>query len=227
MKKCNRCDLKKELSEFHKNSRRKDGLDNKCKKCTSVINKERYIKNREILLSKSKKRKRDNANPNSKRRIIKRLKEQCLDNQSVCTNCLSIKDIKNFVKDQSRENKLTAHCNSCKNKYYSNKKKSDKLFRISSKIRVIISKQIKKNNLKKSQKTEDIIGCSFEEFKIYLESKFDENMSWKNYGEWHLDHIIPISYAKTEDEIYELNHYTNFQPLWAEDNLSKGNRFIG
>lgn len=227
MKKCNRCDLKKELSEFNKRSRSKDGLDNKCKKCTSKINKERYIKNREILLSKSKKRKRDNANPNSKRRIIKRLKEQCLDNQSVCTNCLSIKDIKNFVKDQSRENKLSAHCNSCKNEYYRNKKKSDKLFRISSRIRVIISKQIKKNNLKKSQKTEDIIGCSFEEFKIYLESKFDENMSWENYGEWHLDHIIPISYAKTEDEIYELNHYTNFQPLWAKDNLSKGNRFIG
>ena len=52
-------------------------------------------------------------------------------------------------------------------------------------------------------------------------------MNWKNYGEWHLDHIIPISYAKKEEEIYELNHYTNFQPLWAKDNLSKGNRFIG
>jgi type II secretory ATPase GspE/PulE/Tfp pilus assembly ATPase PilB-like protein len=159
--------------------------------------------------------------------MIKKLKEQCLYNQSVCSKCLTIKDMENFVKDLSRENKLSAQCNSCKNRYYSDRKKSDKLFKLSSRIRSIISKQINKNNLKKSEKTEDIIGCSFNEFKNYLESKFDDNMNWENYGEWHLDHIIPISYAKTEEEIYELNHYTNFQPLWAKDNLSKGNRFIG
>ena len=52
-------------------------------------------------------------------------------------------------------------------------------------------------------------------------------MNWVNYGEWHIDHIIPISYAKSELEIYELNHYSNLQPLWSKDNLSKGNRFIG
>lgn len=227
MKTCNRCNLKKELYEFYKRRRNKDGLDNKCKKCSNEVSKENYIKNRESLLSKSKKRKIDNINPDSKRRVIRKLKEQCLYNQSFCTKCLTIKDIENFVKDLSRENKLAAQCNSCKNKYYSDRKKSDKLFRLSSKIRIIISKQIKKNNLKKSEKTEDIIGCSFEEFKNYLESKFDGNMNWENYGDWHLDHIIPISYAKTEEEIYKLNHYTNFQPLWAKDNLSKGNRFIG
>ena len=59
-------------------------------------------------------------------------------------------------------------------------------------------------------------------------------MTWDNNGmysksklTWQIDHIIPISYAKSEEEIYKLNHYSNFQPLWAKDNLSKGNRFIG
>lgn len=52
-------------------------------------------------------------------------------------------------------------------------------------------------------------------------------MCWENHGEWHLDHIIPISYAKTEKEILDLNHYTNYQPLWKLDNLTKGNRYIG
>jgi len=52
-------------------------------------------------------------------------------------------------------------------------------------------------------------------------------MSWENYGEWELDHKVPISLATTVEEIYSLNHYTNFQPLWASDNKSKGNRFIG
>lgn len=51
-------------------------------------------------------------------------------------------------------------------------------------------------------------------------------MTLDNYGEWHLDHIIPISSAKTEEEVIKLNHYTNFQPLWAEDNWNKGNKIF-
>ena len=50
-------------------------------------------------------------------------------------------------------------------------------------------------------------------------------MRWDNHGEWHMDHIKPISLAKTENEILELNHYTNFQPLWANENLSKSNKY--
>lgn len=46
-----------------------------------------------------------------------------------------------------------------------------------------------------------------------------------NHGKWHMDHIKPVSLAKTENEIIELNRYTNFQPLWAKDNLSKGNKY--
>jgi hypothetical protein len=47
-------------------------------------------------------------------------------------------------------------------------------------------------------------------------------MTWSNMGEWHIDHIKPLATAKTEKDVYELNHYTNLQPLWAKDNLSKG-----
>jgi hypothetical protein len=53
-------------------------------------------------------------------------------------------------------------------------------------------------------------------------------MSWTNHGNyWHLDHIIPVSWAKSEKELYELNHYTNYQPLSAKENLSKNNKFAG
>jgi hypothetical protein len=51
-------------------------------------------------------------------------------------------------------------------------------------------------------------------------------MTWDNYGEWHIDHIIPLSSAKTESELIDLFNYKNTQPLWAKDNLSKGNRLI-
>lgn len=67
------------------------------------------------------------------------------------------------------------------------------------------------------------IGCSIEELKAYIESKFSSGMTWENHGLWHIDHIIPLSSAKTQDEMYELCHYTNLQPLWAKDNIVKGN----
>lgn len=50
-------------------------------------------------------------------------------------------------------------------------------------------------------------------------------MTLDNYGEWHLDHIKPISLAQTEQEVIKLCHYSNFQPLWAKENMSKGNKY--
>jgi hypothetical protein len=49
-------------------------------------------------------------------------------------------------------------------------------------------------------------------------------MNWNNHGKWHIDHMIPISSAKNEEEVLKLNHYTNLQPLWAKENLIKYNK---
>lgn len=78
----------------------------------------------------------------------------------------------------------------------------------------------------RSQKTFDIVGCSPEFLKEHLESQFIDGMGWDNRVEWHIDHIIPLSSAKTEDDLYRLCHYTNLQPLWAEDNLKKSNKIL-
>ena len=83
------------------------------------------------------------------------------------------------------------------------------------------------HKLHKDNKTFNIIGCSPEFLKEYLENKFTEGMSWNKMGESiHIDHIIPLSSAKNEEEVYELCHYTNLQPLWAEDNLRKGSKVL-
>jgi hypothetical protein len=104
------------------------------------------------------------------------------------------------------------------------RRKTDPLYA----LRNNISRRIRENLTKgyKSELTKNIIGCSIEELKSHLESKFTNGMSWENYGDWHIDHIIPISIAKNDDEVYKLNHYTNFQPLWAEDNIKKSNKII-
>lgn len=93
-------------------------------------------------------------------------------------------------------------------------------------IRTLISQSFKGQFTKKSKKTIEILGCnSFDEFKIHIESKFTDEMNWGNYASyWQLDHKTPISLAKNEKEVYELNHYTNFQPMYWKDNISKGNR---
>ena len=83
-------------------------------------------------------------------------------------------------------------------------------------------KQWVENNRERERKNNNILGCSFEEFKIYIEKKFQSGMTWQNHGEWHLDHVIPLASAKTKDEVIKLCHYTNYQPLWAKDNLKKG-----
>jgi len=92
-----------------------------------------------------------------------------------------------------------------------------------------ISESLKSIGSKKNNTTINIIGCSIEYLKLYLESKFEPWMTWENYGKyngqfnygWDIDHKIPLSSGKTEEEIIELNHYTNLQPL-----CSYVNRYI-
>lgn len=69
----------------------------------------------------------------------------------------------------------------------------------------------------------EIIGCSKDDLRKHLESKFRDGMTWQNYGKhWHIDHIIPLISSKSVDEIKRLCHWTNLQPLTAFENISKG-----
>lgn len=114
--------------------------------------------------------------------------------------------------------------NEYRRNYQKERLKNDPLFKLKSSIRNRINLSFKRGGFTKKSKTGEILGCSFEEFRLYLEPLFTENMNWENQGEWHLDHIIPVSLAETEEEVIKLNHYTNFQPLWAEDNIRKSNK---
>ena len=101
---------------------------------------------------------------------------------------------------------------------------SDTNFRLVYLLRNRIRTAIKKGC--KSAQTMELLGCSIEEVKSHLESQFTEGMTWDNHGEWHIDHIIPCaSFDLTDPEQQKkCFHYTNLQPLWASENISKGAR---
>jgi hypothetical protein len=90
----------------------------------------------------------------------------------------------------------------------------------------LIWKSITRNGYSKRSKTYQILGCTFEEFKIHLEKQFEPWMNWDNYGlyngelnyGWDIDHVIPHSFGKTEEDIAELNHHGNLQPLCSKIN---------
>lgn len=111
-------------------------------------------------------------------------------------------------------------------KYIKNRIKNDCLFKLKLNIANLIRQSFRKNNFRKTSKTCEILGCTYQEFKIYLASKFESWMSWDNRGlyngqskyGWDVDHIIPLSSAKTEEDVIRLNHYTNLQPLCSKLN---------
>lgn len=109
---------------------------------------------------------------------------------------------------------------------YQRERRKNPIYRLKDNISSLIYISIKRAGYRKSKKTEQILGCTIEEFIDYLTSKFKEGMTLENHGEWHIDHIIPISTAKTKEEVIKLNHYTNLQPLWAIENLKKSNKIL-
>ena len=108
--------------------------------------------------------------------------------------------------------------------YFRKRKANDPLFRLKCNFRANLARSFQRRDKLKYFKSEEILGCSIVEFIKYIENKFEAGMTLENHGEWHFDHIIPISTAKTEEEVIKLSHYTNFQPLWAKDNLTKSNK---
>jgi len=169
-------------------------------------------------------------------------------NQKKCSICNIWLDSNetNFNKSKNRPMGLHYYCRKCqtkrshkfresdenRKKEYIQKQersKNDPLFKFTCRVRTLIKCYINRVNIvkmRKKCKTVDILGCNFYEFKEYIEKQFVDGMSWDNYGAWHLDHIVPVSLGVNEDEVIELCHHTNYQPLWAAENLSKNNKIL-
>ncbi len=113
------------------------------------------------------------------------------------------------------------------NNYFKNRYNNDLNFKILHRLRVRLNHAIK-NNQKTGSAVQDL-GCSIAEFKAYIESLWQEGMSWDNWAKdgWHIDHIEPLCRfdLTSSEDIKKACHYTNLRPMWAEDNLSKGGKY--
>ncbi len=223
-KKCTKCNIIKHLSLFTKNKSKKSGYESNCKEC-----KKEYDKHyRKINAEKIKNYREDNKVEHS----IKHKKYLKENKESITNQRREYYDNnKEEIKEKSR--RYFAENKESKRLYDKNyrkwRKENDPLYKLKINIRSSIRQSIKDRGFRKSCKTNEILGCSFKEFKEHIENQFEPWMNWNNHGNWNgipkyfntawdLDHIIPVGSAKTEEDIIRLNHYTNFQPLCSYTN---------
>jgi len=232
---CKKCQEIKNISQFGKNNRNKDKLSAVCKSCDNLrskiyrlknkekikeLNSKYYKSNKSKVLSKSKEYYLLNRND-----IINKNKKYYFDNIDV----VKITKKKYFESHKEQLNLKSKEWSTKNRKLLSQKDKerrhSDHLFRTIRYVRNRINKFLKSKNYKKNSKSFNLVGCSPDFFRLYIENQFTEGMSWELMGTHiHIDHKIPLSSGKNEDEVNKLCHYTNLQPLWAKDNLIKGKK---
>ena len=121
--------------------------------------------------------------------------------------------------NKDKRSKITA-------KYNKKRAAIDPLFKFKNTIRNRMYKFFKAKGYIKNKKTHEYLGCTYEKAIKYIESQFKEGMTWKNHGEWHIDHIKPLILATCEKEVIELCNYKNLQPLWAIENLIKKDKYF-
>ena len=158
------------------------------------------------------------------------------DGKSVyCKECISLKGKENYIKNKNKvikkhseyysKNKKAINARIINN---NNKRYSTDLF---FKMKTLIRNRIRISIKRKMTGKINLLGCSVEQLQRYIESLFQEGMSWENWSPngWHLDHIKPLASFDLSQEAEILNAYNfnNLQPLWAKDNISKGAKYSG
>ena len=190
------------------------------------MNKKEYMKkySKEYYLKNKEKIKEDHLK--NKEKIKERSKEWRLKNKEhIKEYYLKNKEkIKEYKKEYQLNNK--ERVKEYTREYTRERRKTDPNFKLLANLRSRIWKILKGAN--KSKRTMELIGCTLDELWTNLESKFTEGMTRQNHGKWHIDHIMPcVSFDLTNPEQQaKCFHYTNLQPLWAFDNISKGAKII-
>jgi hypothetical protein len=209
---CGKCKEEKDICFFGRDKKTKDGLKwscNECRKLESKLYRENNKEKRSETLKKFYEK--------NKEKELLRFKTYRENNKEKRKETIQKSNKKNRIKrnESARNWKKSARLNDPKYKLICNLRTRTKHFLL-------------RKNFNKNCSTKELVGCTPEFLKEHMEKQFKDGMTWENYGfyGWHIDHIIPLSSAKTDEELYKLCHYSNLQPLWANENLSKGSKIL-
>jgi len=227
-KRCRKCGEEKLLDEFYKDRSKEYGRSGWCKEC------------------------------GQKRYREKNKKRETREGYKFCSKCGEEKPLCEFVRRKDSKDGFKGYCKICNNlqkkqyrenniekvraqrrkSYEANKEQiarnrrirynEEPVFRLLDNLRKGLRRVVKTGS--KTAALKLYLGCTPVELKQYIEKQFKKGMCWENYGfyTWHLDHIIPMSTIKSEDDVEQIKivcHYTNLQPLWAEENYEKGDKY--
>lgn len=226
MKKCKKCREEKELDFFGKDINSKDGYKSQCKLCRNISNKEYRDNNKDYYKNYRDNNKEKNIqyqvkyreeNSENIKEYKKTYKLENIDKVKESNRLYYIKNKdeilktnKNWVENNKERNSII------KKKWYNKKREEDNLFYLRTNISNLIRNTLKSNGFTKNTKTCNIIGCTYPELLLKLNN--NKYGFLFEHGLYDIDHIIPISTAKSEDELLKLNNHTNLQLLPYEYN---------
>lgn len=241
---CGKCKQAKPFDSFAKNNQTKDGYNGHCKECKKLYRKlnastlrkkdrDRYWSDPEKFreLRKEYVSKNYSKVKESKKQYYKNNRDRILSKN----NQYRINNLDKIRKKQSEYHLNNKESRNTKdyiyrrlnrdhiNEYNRNRYNTNLAFRLKSICRQLIRRMYLSIGTKKEGNTRDLLGYSPLDLKQHIENQFKPGMNWDNYGEWHIDHITPISRATTLKEGLSLSKLKNLQPLWAKDNLIKSN----
>ena len=207
---CCKCERDLPLSMFYKDKSRKDGLSCYCKECRLAYAKEHHIKVRDKHKEYKKKYWQENKH---------RLADERKQYRDAHKEDMRIYHKKHY--EENKERILDYWY-----KYKKQRLKTDSVYRYKEKIGHFVRCGFYRKGFQKTDTTENIVGCTAEELRAYLNETFYKNYGYEYDGKEpvHIDHIIPLATAKTEEEVAKLYHYTNLQLLKAEHNQMKSDK---
>ena len=193
MKTCTKCNKTKALTEFYKDSSKRDGLNSRCKVCHNAAIKKWQQNNpekRRASLRKHYQNNREKRNASSRKRSKR-------------------PEVKKKKRARHRE------------RYH-----TDPQYRIKKILRSRLRRALKGKN--KSARTMKLVGCSIPHLMEHLKKQFSPGMTWENQGKWHVDHMMPCASFDLSDPEQQRRcfHYTNLQPMWGTENISKGDNIL-
>lgn len=206
-KTCTKCGVNQPLNNFYKVKRAKEKVRNVKHDDHKAMCKGCYVKRAAEWAAK---------NPDKRKAIARKWDAENIEKKKI-----SIKKTKDKPETKERMRQWRKENTTA---YLKRRRETDALFAFKQSMRSKLVKIFARFGYTKRSKSNEIFGCDWDTFRTHIERQFAKGMTWENRSEWHIDHIIPISSAKTEEDVIKLNHYTNLRPLWAADNLRKSNK---